>query len=207
MKVLIVDDTTFIRMTLRQLLEKNGHTIVGEAADGLEAVKRYKRLLPDFVVMDISMPIMNGIEAVKHIRSFDPNAQIIICSLQGQRSNVMEAIKVGANSFIIKPIDESKLLVEISKLDPNKKRPLKEKVEEKVILTPAQAIAKNLMAATKSKESIENSYGEGIKAGYLEARREIATNMYRLGLDIEIISKCVEISKEEVENFAKLYSL
>lgn len=216
MKVLIVDDTTFIRMTLRKLLEKNGFEVVGEGCDGYDAVQRYKVLAPDFVIMDISMPVMDGIEAVRKIRAYDATAQIIICSMQGQRANVMEAIRSGASSFLIKPIDEQKMLREISKLDMDRKPEIigsKDDVKKEKI-SPSQAIAKNLYkSATSSmceiqepgKESV--SYQCGVEAGYIEAQREIATNLYRAGVDLEIISNCVELSEEEIIDYAKAYGL
>ncbi len=214
MRVLIVDDTTFIRMTVRRILEANGHVVVGEAGDGFEAIKKYKRLLPDFVVMDISMPVMDGIEAVKGIRAFDQTAQIIICSLQGQRNNVMEAIKVGANSFLIKPINEDKLLLEISKLDKDRKPVTRQNIEgvqseeeeEEALLTPAQMIAKRLMDNLLEGKPTE-SYQSGVEAGYLEARREFATNMYCAGISPELISRCVEIPIEEIEKYVLIYGL
>lgn len=206
MKVLIVDDTTFIRMTLRRMLEKNGHEVVGEADNGYDGIQKYKVLSPDFVIMDISMPIMDGIEAIKHIRLYDQTAQIIICSLQGQRANVMEAIKIGACSFLIKPIDEEKMLIEISKLNPSRAPLLKRDVVSPK-LSPSQAIARNLMAAATTEDPGEKSYACGVEDGYLEARREIATNLYRAGVDLNIICACVELSEEEVLNYIKAYNL
>lgn len=116
MKVLITDDAAFMRMTIRKILEENGIEIAGEAANGKEAVDRYKELSPDIVTMDITMPIKNGIEAIRDIIEFDSNARILACSAMGQESMVIEAIKAGAKGFIVKPFQADKLLVELDKL-------------------------------------------------------------------------------------------
>lgn len=116
MKVLITDDAAFMRMTIRKILEENGIEIAGEAANGKEAVDRYKELSPDIVTMDITMPIKNGIEAIRDIIEFDSNARILACSAMGQESMVIEAIKAGAKGFIVKPFQADKLLMELDKL-------------------------------------------------------------------------------------------
>lgn len=108
-KVLIVDDALFMRTMLRKILEECGHTIVGEASTGEEAVQKYKLLSPDLVTMDITMPDMNGIQAVKQIMSFAPNAKIIMCSAMGQQSMVLDAIKSGAKDFVVKPFQPDRV--------------------------------------------------------------------------------------------------
>lgn len=116
-KVLIVDDAKFMRMMVRGAIEKmNGYEIVGEAGDGKEAVDIYKELMPDFVTMDITMPEMDGIEAVKQIIAFDPNAKIIMCSAMGQQSMVLDAIRSGAKNFIVKPFKEGSIKDAVEKL-------------------------------------------------------------------------------------------
>ncbi len=108
-KVLIVDDALFMRTMLRKILEEYGHSIIGEASTGEEAVQKYKSLSPDLVTMDITMPDMNGIDAVKQIISFAPNAKIIMCSAMGQQSMVLDAIKSGAKDFVVKPFQPDRV--------------------------------------------------------------------------------------------------
>ncbi|EQB88535.1 chemotaxis protein CheY [Clostridium sp. BL8] len=114
-KVLIVDDATFMRMMIKDILEKNGFQVVGEAGNGAKAVELYKAEKPDVVTMDITMPEMDGIEAVKAIREFDPSAKVIMCSAMGQQSMVMDAIRAGAKDFIVKPFQADRVLEAIKK--------------------------------------------------------------------------------------------
>lgn len=100
---MIVDDAAFMRMLLKDILENNGFQIVGQAVNGRESIQKYKELNPDMVTMDIMMPGMDGIQAIKEIKSIDPNARIVICSAMGQKERVIEAIKAGARDFIFKP--------------------------------------------------------------------------------------------------------
>ncbi len=115
-KVLIVDDAAFMRMMLKDILTKAGHEVVGEAANGVEAVEKYKELKPDVVTMDITMPEMNGIDAIKEIKKFDPNATVIVCSAMGQQAMVIEAIQAGAKDFIVKPFQASRVIEAIQKV-------------------------------------------------------------------------------------------
>ncbi|SEG00019.1 two-component system, chemotaxis family, response regulator CheY [Caloramator fervidus] len=115
-RVLIVDDAAFMRMMLKDILVKNGYEVVGEAPNGLKAVELYKQERPDVVTMDITMPEMDGIQAVKEIRAFDPNAKIIMCSAMGQQAMVMEAIKSGAKDFIVKPFQPERVLEALKKV-------------------------------------------------------------------------------------------
>ena len=101
--ILIVDDAAFMRMMIKDILEKNGFNIVGEASNGAQAVELYKKEKPDVVTMDITMPKLDGIEAVKLIREYDKDAKIIMCSAMGQQGMVMDAIRAGAKDFIVKP--------------------------------------------------------------------------------------------------------
>ncbi|EKQ57439.1 MULTISPECIES: response regulator [unclassified Clostridium] len=105
-KVLIVDDAAFMRLSLKTMLEKNDFEVVGEACNGLEAVQNYMNLKPDIVTMDITMPEMDGTEAVKQITSLDKNAKVIMISAMGQETCVREAIINGAKGFIVKPFKE-----------------------------------------------------------------------------------------------------
>ena len=115
-RVLIVDDAAFKRMMIKDILEKNGYEIAGEAANGAIAVEMYNKEKPDVVTMDITMPDMDGIEAVKNIRANDPNAKIIMCSAMGQQSMVMDAIKAGAKDFIVKPFQPDRVLEAVKKV-------------------------------------------------------------------------------------------
>lgn len=114
-RVLIVDDAAFMRMMIKDILEKNGYQIVGEASNGLKAVEIYKAEKPDVVTMDITMPDMDGIEAVKAIKAFDPAAKVIMCSAMGQQTMVMDAIRSGARDFIVKPFQAERVLEAIRK--------------------------------------------------------------------------------------------
>lgn len=114
-KVLIVDDAAFMRMMIKEILTKNGFTVVGEASDGAQAVEKYKELGPDLVTMDITMPEMDGITALKEIRKTDPNARIIMCSAMGQQAMVIDAIQAGAKDFIVKPFQADRVIEAIKK--------------------------------------------------------------------------------------------
>ncbi len=115
-KVLIVDDAAFMRMLLKDIITKAGYEVVGEASNGKEAVEKYKELKPDIVTMDITMPEMNGIEAVKEIKKIDPNAKIIMVSAMGQQAMVIEAIQAGARDFIVKPFQPARVIEAIKKV-------------------------------------------------------------------------------------------
>lgn len=115
-KVLIVDDAAFMRMMIKDILEKNGFEVVGEANNGIKAIELYKKEKPDVVTMDITMPDMDGIEAVKEIKSIDSDAKVIMCSAMGQQTMVMDAIKAGAKDFIVKPFQPDRVLESINKV-------------------------------------------------------------------------------------------
>ena len=108
--VLICDDIVYMRSVLGEILKRAGFQIAGEASTGRQAVEKYKELQPDFVTMDIVMPDMGGIDAVREIRSYDQDARILMCSALGQQSLVTEAIQAGAKDFVVKPFDPSRLL-------------------------------------------------------------------------------------------------
>lgn len=112
-KILIVDDTAFMRTLLRNILFSGGHTIIGEAENGEDAVTKYRELKPDLVTMDVVMPKMNGIEALKSIKTLDPAARIVMCTAVGQEQMVKLAIKSGARGYIVKPFQAAKVLEEI----------------------------------------------------------------------------------------------
>ena len=115
-RVLIADDATFMRTTLRLMLESNGFEVVGEAGDGIEAIKKYKALSPDIVTMDITMPNLTGTEALKEIKKYDPNAKVVMISAMGQESMVREAIINGAKTFVVKPFTEQRVIQILTQL-------------------------------------------------------------------------------------------
>lgn len=115
-KILIVDDAKFMRVTLSNIITKANHEVVGEGENGKDAVRMYKELNPDLVTMDITMPEMSGIEAVKEIKKQYPNAKVIMCSAMGQQKMVVEAIEAGAKDFIVKPFDEGRVLDAINRV-------------------------------------------------------------------------------------------
>ena len=102
-KIMLVDDAAFMRMMEKDALVKNGYTDIYEASDGAEAVEKYDELKPDLVIMDITMPNMDGLEALKAIRAKDANALVVMCSAMGQEAMVIDALKSGAKDFIVKP--------------------------------------------------------------------------------------------------------
>lgn len=114
--VLITDDTAFMRMTLKNVIEKNGYDVVGEAGDGEEAVAMYQELNPDMVTMDITMPKMDGITAIRQIIEIDPQAKIIVCSAMGQKPMVIEALSAGAKDFLVKPFDAERVVESLRKI-------------------------------------------------------------------------------------------
>jgi two-component system, chemotaxis family, chemotaxis protein CheY len=113
--VMVVDDTAFMRMVLKNILEESGLKVVAEATNGKEAVKLFKQFKPDLVTMDITMPDMDGLQALREIRKTHADARVIICSAVGQRYKVIEAIHAGAKDFIVKPFLKDRILVAINK--------------------------------------------------------------------------------------------
>jgi len=115
-RVLVVDDAAFMRMMIKDILRKGGYQVIGEAEDGVRAIEKYRELRPDLVTMDITMPDMDGITAVKEIRATDPAAVIIMCSAMGQQAMVIDAIQAGAKDFIVKPFQPDRVLEAIRKV-------------------------------------------------------------------------------------------
>jgi len=113
--ILVVDDAAFMRMMIKDILSRNNLTVCGEAENGAIAVEKFVELKPDLVILDITMPEMSGVEALKKIKEIDSNANVIMCSALGQQEMVMEAIQLGAKDFIVKPFQESKLVQAVSK--------------------------------------------------------------------------------------------
>ena len=114
--VLIVDDAAFMRMMIKDILTKNGYNIAGEAENGLKAVEKYNETKPDLVLMDITMPEMDGIQALKKIKEMDPAAKVVMCSAMGQQAMVIEAIQSGAKDFIVKPFQAERVLEAVKKV-------------------------------------------------------------------------------------------
>lgn len=114
--ILICDDAAFMRMMIKDILTKNGYNVAGEAENGARAVEKYNELKPDLVLMDITMPEMDGIQALKKIRENDPSALIIMCSAMGQQAMVIESIQAGAKDFIVKPFQADRVLEAVQKV-------------------------------------------------------------------------------------------
>lgn len=114
--ILIVDDAAFMRMMLKDILVKSGYNVCGEAVNGADALTKYKELKPDLVTMDITMPEIDGIQALKNIKAEDPNAKVIMCSAMGQQAMVIDAIQGGAKDFIVKPFNKDRVLEAIHKV-------------------------------------------------------------------------------------------
>ena len=115
-KVMICDDAAFMRMMIKDILTKNGYEIAAEAENGAIAVEKYPEAKPDLVLMDITMPEMDGIEALKKIKAADANASIIMCSAMGQQAMVIESIQSGAKDFIVKPFQADRVLEAVQKV-------------------------------------------------------------------------------------------
>ena len=117
MKVLVVDDAMFMRMMLKDILSKNGYEVVGEAENGREAIEKYIELRPDLVLLDITMPEMDGITALKEIKNIDPQAVVVVCSAMGQQNMVIEAIQNGALDFIVKPFQQNRVIESLKRIE------------------------------------------------------------------------------------------
>ena len=115
-KILLVDDAAFMRKMIKDTLIKNGYTEVFEAVDGADAVEKFGEIGPDLVVMDITMPNMDGLEALKAIRAKDGNANVVMCSAMGQESMVMDAVRSGAKDFIVKPFKPDRVLKTVTSI-------------------------------------------------------------------------------------------
>ena len=114
--ILVCDDAAFMRMMIKDILTKNGYNVAGEAENGLKAIEKYKEVNPDLVLMDITMPEMDGIQALKEIKKVDSGAKVIMCSAMGQQAMVIEAIQSGAKDFIVKPFQAERVLEAVKKV-------------------------------------------------------------------------------------------
>ena len=115
-RILVADDASFMRQMIREIVEAEGHEVIGEASDGVEAVDQFKKLQPDIVTMDIVMPRRSGIDAVRGIVELDPSARVVMCSALGQETLVTEALQAGAKDFIVKPFKPDSVLVTLKKV-------------------------------------------------------------------------------------------
>ena len=114
-RVLVVDDAAFMRKMVGDALAKGGHEVVGEAANGLEAIERYQALRPEVTTLDITMPEKDGLTALKDIMALDPTARVVMCSALGQESKVLEAVRSGAKDFVVKPFQPDRVLDAVGK--------------------------------------------------------------------------------------------
>lgn len=114
--ILVCDDAAFMRMMIKDILTKNGYNVAGEAENGLKAIEKYKEVNPDLVLMDITMPEMDGIQALKEIKKVDSGAKVIMCSAMGQQAMVIESIQAGAKDFIVKPFQADRVLEAVKKV-------------------------------------------------------------------------------------------
>ena len=113
--ILSRDDAAFMRMMIKDILVKNGYNIAGEAENGVKAVEKYQETKPDLVLMDITMPEMDGIQALKKIKAIDANASVVMCSAMGQQAMVIESIQSGARDFIVKPFQPDRVIEAVKK--------------------------------------------------------------------------------------------
>nr|WP_319488399.1 response regulator [uncultured Caproiciproducens sp.] len=109
-KIMLVDDAAFMRMMIKNTLQQNGYTEIVEAENGEKAISLYTAEKPDLILMDITMPVMDGLEALKHLRDMDGNIKVVMCSAMGQEAMVVEALKLGAKDFIVKPFKPDRIM-------------------------------------------------------------------------------------------------
>lgn len=114
-RIMLVDDAAFVRLALEKILTENNYDVVAQASNGVEAIQMYKEAKPDLVIMDITMPEMSGIDAVKGIKQINPSAKIIMCSAMGQQTKILDAMTAGASDFIVKPYKEERVLSAVKK--------------------------------------------------------------------------------------------
>ena len=115
-KILIVDDSRTSRQMLRNILESNGHEIIDEAVNGQEGVQKFQALKPDVVTLDITMPVVDGVEALKMIKALDPESKVVMVTAAGQKNKMIECIKAGANEFLTKPFEQQEIVDVINKM-------------------------------------------------------------------------------------------
>lgn len=115
-KILIVDDSRTSRKMLRNILESNGHEIIDEAVNGQEGVQKFQALKPDVVTLDITMPVVDGVEALEMIKALDPESKVVMVTAAGQKNKMIECIKAGANEFLTKPFEQQEIVDVINKM-------------------------------------------------------------------------------------------
>ncbi len=115
-RILIVDDSRTSRKMLRNILESNGHEILDEAVNGQDGVQKFQALKPDVITLDITMPVVDGVEALKMIKALDGNAKVVMVTAAGQKNKMIDCIKAGANEFLTKPFDQQEILDVIAKM-------------------------------------------------------------------------------------------
>ena len=115
-KILIVDDSRTSRKVLRGILEEGGHEVVDEAVNGQEGVQKFQACKPDIVTMDITMPVLDGMEALKMVKALKPDMKVVMVTAAGQKSKMIDCIKLGANEFLTKPFDKEEIVSVINKL-------------------------------------------------------------------------------------------
>ncbi len=130
-KAVVVDDTMFMRMTLKSILENLGYEVIGEGADGFDAVRLYKQLEPDLITMDITMPNKDGIAAVKEILAINTEAKVIMVSAMGQKTRVIDAITAGAKDFVVKPFKQERIAEALGRIEIAEKEQSKNKGKSK----------------------------------------------------------------------------
>lgn len=114
--ILIVDDSRTSRKVLESILTAGGFSVIGQAADGQEGVKLYQELKPDLVTMDITMPVMDGVESLRQIKEYDPNAKVVMVTAAGQKGKIIEALKLGVDDFLTKPYEDEEIISTIKKI-------------------------------------------------------------------------------------------
>ncbi|NLJ31996.1 MAG: response regulator [Clostridiales bacterium] len=115
-KIMLVDDAAFMRMMIKDTLHKNGYDEIVEAGNGEQAIAAYAAERPDLILMDITMPVMDGLEALKKLKELDPNVKVVMCSAMGQETMVVDALKLGAKDFIVKPFKPDRIMKTVNNI-------------------------------------------------------------------------------------------
>ena len=115
-KIMLVDDAAFMRMMIKDTLQKNGYTEIVEAGNGEQAITTYSAEKPDLILMDITMPVMDGLEALRRLKEIDPEIKVVMCSAMGQETMVVDALKLGAKDFIVKPFKPDRIMKTVNSI-------------------------------------------------------------------------------------------